>query len=473
MPDSLSPPPRRLDAAASTGLPTRSANGRRLPMMMARRQLALLAAIALLATTSTAIAAPLTLEGAYRLALKNNTKILIARQRLIRAINYRRVIRSRLLPSLTGSMEYTRFRQEQSFDPSSFAPTGVNIPGGKITIVPVNQFLLKARVGYLFDPSLVPLVQNVKNNIELTRNTNKEEQLQILLQVAQMYYQGLLAQQAIELNTRRIAYHRDHQKLAELRHKHGVGQKFDIIRIQIEVENAKRDLQTAKHALELAKQSLSIFIGGPQTFDLVRPAPPKEPSKELEDTMTSLRLAWSERPGITAARFGIRLAKRNILETWLKFAPTLNIGFNMSYNTQNTGFSNQQFDWNFMVVLSFNFYDGGMRYAELRERESLLQEARIKLDETRAVIANDVAAARKQLADAVKSLESSTKVLALAKQNLSLVQEGYKLGSVTNNIMLDAVNAVVNAEIGIVRDRLQRELSLLNLQRALGTFKPF
>lgn len=185
-----------------------------------------------------------------------------------------------------------------------------------------------------------------------------------------------------------------------------------------------------------------------------------------------MRIAWSERPSLTAARYGIRLAKRNILETWMKFLPTLNVGFNMSYNTQNTGFSNQQFDWNFMVVLSFNFYDGGIRYAELRERRSLLDEARIKLDETRAIVANDVAAAKKQLADAVQSLASSQKVLVLAKQNLELVKAGFKLGSVTNNVMLDAVNAVVNAEIAIIRDRLQRELSVLNLQRALGTFKP-
>lgn len=423
-------------------------------------------------TPLTARAGTLSLADAYRLGLRNQTTLRLMREEVKRAeINKRRAL-ALLLPTLDASMTYTRFKQAQTFDPSLFAPPGVNLGLGTITIQPLDLFTINANLKYRFELRSIPLYKNVKTAVKLQTQRLSEERQGVLLAVASLYYQALLMREAVELQKRRIRYATELLEMADVRYKAGVGSKTEVIRSQIEVEKGKRDLLTAGSALTLAKHNLAITIRGPAQFDLVAPAPVKQPTFNYKTTSEWLRAAWRTRPGLRAAHYNIEIQKRSIRETWYKFVPSLSLSFMPKWSNSETGFGGSQFDWTFVATLSFPLFDGGLRYAELRERRSLLSDAEIQLDAQKALIASQIADAHKQYRDARIALASSKKILALAQENLRLARAGYKLGSVVHTVVLDGVNALAMAEVNLARDRLRREIAILLLRRAMGVFKP-
>jgi outer membrane protein TolC len=177
------------------------------------------------------------------------------------------------------------------------------------------------------------------------------------------------------------------------------------------------------------------------------------------------------RPDVQAAVTNVGVAEDNHRVTWLNYFPSL--GFTARYQIQNvTGFTGRYDTWAFIVGLNWTLFDGLNREAQLRENAA-------KITEARAVARAAASRAKDEVRQALYNLKSATanRVKAqeqarLARENVQLVKVNSDAGAATYLEVSDAAANLLQAELTVVAETLNAQLSVLRLARATGRWKP-
>jgi outer membrane protein TolC len=151
---------------------------------------------------------------------------------------------------------------------------------------------------------------------------------------------------------------------------------------------------------------------------------------------------------------------------WMKFVPALNLGAGYNW-TNSEGFSGENTSWNITLTLSVPLYDGGMRYAELREAQSQIIEAELNIAKIKRQLRKQIEMTMIAVDDARSSLISAQKQLELAREQSRLVHAQFEAGVVTSLEVSDATRVLGSAEVNVVRQELNLQMALLKLQKVL------
>jgi outer membrane protein TolC len=114
-------------------------------------------------------------------------------------------------------------------------------------------------------------------------------------------------------------------------------------------------------------------------------------------------------------------------------------------------------------------YDGGVRYADLREKASAIVESRHNLASIRGSVKGQVRQAAVELDTCGLNRASALKQVDLAKETYRVAKANFDLGVSTSYEVTDANAALTSAQINLAREDLGCQLSRLKLLKALGT----
>ncbi len=109
---------------------------------------------------------------------------------------------------------------------------------------------------------------------------------------------------------------------------------------------------------------------------------------------------------------------------------------------------------------------------DLKDAHSKYRQARLEYAKNRRQILNEISRGKLALQNAKVALQVAQKQLGLARRSYQLTQERYKTGVATPVEVSDALTALRSSEIGVLREALNQELSILSIQRAVGLFHP-
>ena len=125
-----------------------------------------------------------------------------------------------------------------------------------------------------------------------------------------------------------------------------------------------------------------------------------------------------------------------------------------------------------MFTLNLPLYDGGTRYANLRESKSKIREARYKRAALRATIEGQLVRLRKEVASAEAGVISARKAVKLARVTEGDMEASFAAGAVTQLDVLDATQRHLEANIGLISGLYKRDMARLALSNALGQYNP-
>ncbi len=401
---------------------------------------------------------PLSLDQAYRLAVRNNPNFAVLRERVVQAEAARYRAWSAIKPTANLQTTYTHYDREIAFD----------VGPASVVIQPQNQFgLVVAGALPLFRGPAYPRIGAARNAVEAARLREIRTRQDFLLRVAQAYYLVVTRKDAVKALETKLSVDRKHLAAAKARFEVGQSPRTEVLRADLVATQDEQNLLAQRNGVQAARRALAILIGAPGAPDVERPAEPPSPAGS-GDAM--LATAHDQRADLKAADLALVIAQQTRKAVWWSFLPLLDLNFVYRDTRPSSEFNPAA--WNLVATLSFPIYDGGQRYADLRETRSRIAEAAAQKQALELDIETEIVRLRADLASATAGVVSARKALSLAKTTAEDMEASFQVGASTQLDVLDATQRLLDAELGLSSALFNRDLARLALAHAQGRFDP-
>jgi outer membrane protein TolC len=371
----------------------------------------------------------------WQLLPKNTADLRIALAEVERAEAATRIAYGAVLPTASANAGFS-WSPSSTFIGAAGAPTTVGGTNASASLV-VAATLINVRAFHNIGTVKMGEEINALGVVEVRRKLGAS----LARAVASIAAAKRLAEgnrESLDLSLQRLSLTR--KRLAA-----GVGDTRDLVRALQDVAAARAVVAPNDESLLQAEEGLGVLVGTTDAIgyggDLAT----------LEGQILGFCGTGDDkpRPDIQIAKKQIEVAERNVDDITLKFLPTLTAGL-------STGISGRAFDgpWNtgftVSVTLSIPLYDGGVRYAEKRDRIALVEEAKARAVAVELAARIEQAQAKRALGVALAAQESAKEARDLAAEALRLAKLAYEGGVGTNFDLVDAGRQLRTAETTLV-----------------------
>ncbi|HEY3169622.1 MAG TPA: TolC family protein [Thermoanaerobaculia bacterium] len=399
--------------------------------------------------------APLSLAEALALAARNNEQAGIAKARIDRARALRREAYSTLLPDLSFVGTYTRRSREVTR----------TVDDEEIVVQALDAFSGVATVETdILDVRAFPVARSATRNLEAQENASAEIRRTLAFDVAGSFFAVLSAERLRDAASRRIQVAEATVSDARTKLEAGLASSNDLTRAELELATAQLALTQSGSSVRSARLSLGYLIGADVDRPLVEPAAESTESASAEDLERVAQEARADLRELTLRAESLRLLA---LEPQLRVVPTVTLRGTYRANNE-PGLSGRERDWNVAALLTWDIFDGGVRYAQAAARRAEYREALLNADALRRRIGLEIRTARTDLDTARAALEQAEVRARVAEQNAREVRVRYSEGLATALEQADAAVAAFEAAAELARQRFALAISQLSLSRALG-----
>ena len=413
-----------------------------------------------------AIARPLSLADALNTALQQSAAILKAKNDL--ESTYGLVVQTRAiaLPKLaaTGNYTYT--------DPGA-----------------IENFLTFPQPNQSWNASL-RIVQSVYEGgklgaaIRAARLTKEQALLQYqtvvsdtLLATRVAYYATLLAAQQIVVNEASVNLLGKELEDQQRRYDAGTVPRFNVLRAEVSVANARPALIHARNDYRIAKNNLSNLLGYNLPRDIWEDVP-----LQLTDALTAkpyqvdlpsaIAQALERRTELGALRKARQLQDENVINARAGYQPTLQAF--AGYGWRSVQFSkpvvldHQISGWNAGLQLNWDIFDGFLTKGKVMQAKAQRERAGTELDDTSRQVELQVRTAYSTFIEAREVLDSQLKVQEQADEALRLARARADAGTGTQLDVLNAETLLTQARTTQIVALHDYSVARAKLERAIG-----
>lgn len=410
---------------------------------------------------------PMAIVDAVNIALDNNAAVLKARDDLEAAHGVAIQTRAVALPRLIGTSEYEHNELQEILKLGS--TNGIVPPkdewGGNIRLVQTiyegGRLRAALRAARLTQEQALMQYQAVVADA--------------LLDVRTAYFDVLLAEQQIVVQDASVKLLTEELENTRRRFDAGTVPRFDVLRAEVEVANARPKLIRARNSFYVAKTGLATVLG----YDVPSDVPADIPlnlTGKLEAEPYEIQLpgalaqAHSRRPELAALRKASGLRKEQIAIARSGYTPKLEV-FG-GYGARNSRFREEFFQdiagANAGVELSWSIFDGRLTRGRVLEAKALYDKAKVELADKIRRVEQEVRTTYSGFLEAREVLESQKKVQEEAEEALRLATARYDAGTSTQLDVLNAQTALTEARTTQVQALHDYAVARARLEHAIG-----
>lgn len=250
----------------------------------------------------------------------------------------------------------------------------------------------------------------------------------------------------------------------------GITYKNDLLKVEVQRNEAELNLTKARDGLTMTKLSLAQIIGSENiefdivndsTFDYSLPGVTGEFSVEkrpeialmheavkIQELKTDL-LKGDRRPTVALQAYGLTALGKRI-------------------NFKDGGNDLQAFVG--MVSVSIPIFDWGGRKQKVKEQQYNAEAQKIELEETKELLGLEVQNAWLQLQQSVKRIALTQKSLTQAVENLRLNQDRFEAGTVLGDDVLEAQVLWQKANAEVIDAKAEYQINQAKYKKAIGQY---
>lgn len=282
------------------------------------------------------------------------------------------------------------------------------------------------KANLLLQPSIISELElentwrSAQRNFEVQKST-------IALKVEELYYNQLKAERTLLLSQDNLK--RAEKQLENIQTKFSLGTvaKIDLLKSELEVDNARLEVKKAEHNLHIAQAELASYLTGDtkKVFTLSTQLDFQPLDLDLE---RCIAYALGNRPEIKAKEEALALSRKTVEVTREPYYPPL----------------------------------------EVEKARAALQLAEAQLEDTRNSIILEVEQKFVNFVTALDSVPVAQKNQEIARENLNVAQARFDAGVLTVVDLLDAQNNLYEAESNYLDAIFSYNMSKAQLYQALG-----
>ncbi|MHB9026110.1 MAG: TolC family protein [Armatimonadota bacterium] len=237
--------------------------------------------------------------------------------------------------------------------------------------------------------------------------------------------------------------------------------KFDVLRAQAAQADAQQLLANAQADVVAARARLAQALGVPEdTLGMpVDEALVDAPAHPLETALAT-------RPELRAAQQTIAAAEATVKARKASYSPQVYaVGMVDAFSPADMGKSS---GYTVGVVAGVPLFDGGRRKAEVQEAEQVVAQTRASRDKVELQVRAEVATAQARVIATRQNIDTAAAQVAAATEAYTVAQARYNAGKSNIVELLDARQALTEAQQSQVAAQAQYRAALADLYRATG-----
>ena len=306
--------------------------------------------------------------------------------------------------------------------------------------------------------------------------TNKQIQNvteRTLYQVEQQFYHVLMLQKQYDVRQTNVKYSQASLNDVKNKVKFGTATHFNLIRARVDLSNAQTQEIRAKNDLEQAKAAFYNVLGVSQNSQVA-----------LDDSLgyksvhsneqEAIHTALINRPDLASSKLNVELRKSSLKSMYARYLPTVSAYFDQTWAnpapltippTQSWGYI-----WNAGLRLNWSLFNLDREGSIVQERSNLRQQ-QLDLLNIRQQVIYDVHSAVMALQNAEQSVDAQKLTVQQAKEGLEMAQAQFKQGTIDQVSLLEARQALSEAQLSYYSSLYQHKMARLDLLKATGQLK--
>ena len=440
------------------------------------RKLILLTFLTFAITAKSQEVKSLTLKEAINYALENKADAKKAKLKVENSNYQIQEVRSRALPQITanGSLNYNPILQTTVIDGAAFGQPGTVIQAafGQKWSSTAGLSLTQA----LFDQTVSTGLKAAKSTREFYQINNQLTEEQVIERVANNYYQVYVQRQNLTVidstykNTTKV------RDIIKGQYDNGLAKKIDLDRVSVKISNINTMRQQVLNAVQIQENALKFYMGMPIETQI------EIPQTAFEVSPHSL----SEIPNTAIRTEYLLLKKQEQLLTYQKKAieasyyPTLSLsaGYNFIGQGPKMPIGAKPADgvyWSDFSSIGLNLkvpiFTGFGTRAKVRQADIDLQKVKEDLNDTKLSLDLAFANAKTQIDNSLITITNQKENAQLAKEVLENTRNNYVQGLASLTDLLDAENALTEAQNNYTSAILEYKLAEIQLIKSKGELK--
>ncbi|MEM0980628.1 MAG: TolC family protein [Cyanobacteria bacterium P01_H01_bin.58] len=412
---------------------------------------------------------PITLQQALELSYRNNPDLRVVLLELEQSRQALREAQAARLP--TVSVSGTLQGQNTTDTSSSFVPTA----GGGLSLqVDSNEELgvsgsaqLDVNYNLYSSGGRRASIRAAEEQVRLNELEVERRQEELRINTANEYYDLQVAIESIRISRAFLDEAERNLRDTSLREEVGVGTRFDVLRAEVQVANARQDLVNAEASEQVAQRTLVRRLNLPPSLTITTVPVDIEGTWAL-DLEESIVLAYQNR-----AELEQQLVQRDISEQLRRselsvLGPQVDLFANLQVSdilTQDDTFNDS---YQFGAQVSWVLFEGGAARARARQQELEIEVAERNFEESRNTVRLGVESAYFTLQSNFTNIETARLAVEQAQEALDLAILRFDAGVGTQLDILNAQSELTDAEVNLVQAVVGYNRSLAELERAVS-----
>lgn len=292
---------------------------------------------------------------------------------------------------------------------------------------------------------------------------------EVLLDVETTYWQIINVKSKVELANKYKALLTELLKDLTNSYNAGIIYKNDVLRVQVQLNQAELDLTKANDALTLLKLKMAQLTAMPDTnFEVEGKITTNENLVEEIAYSTAI----DNRPEIKMLKSAVEIEElqSKILEADRK--PTIGLNVSGIYaNGKQINFtdgSNDLTSYYGLLNVNIPIFDWGSRKQKVKEQEFKVEAQKLELEETKELLIIQIENAYLELQQAKQRVEITEKSLQQADENLRLNQGRFDAGTVVGKDVLEAQVLWQQAYSDVIDAKASYRINEANYKKAIG-----
>ncbi|MCP4500083.1 MAG: TolC family protein [Deltaproteobacteria bacterium] len=321
----------------------------------------------------------------------------------------------------------------------------------------------------IFNGRALPLLQNAYTAVDATKLGTRQTRSAMSYAVSRAYYGAVTAKKFMGIAEKQAVNATSHMEATKVRVEMDTLAPLNLKRAQLEVIRAQQQVRAARSAYYSAVGTLGSLIGETTHFDVEDPGAPKAIENEttVEDAVSR---ALMGRDDLRIQKMSLTIADRAKMDAWMLFLPSVSLVASARMSSNVGGFVSSPISSTVMLQANLPIYDGGLRYASLREADSKIREQLLRVKQMEHKIEAQVRGNVDEIQLKKEGLVLSKEAVSLARESQAQATELYKLGLGTPLDVTDTNLAVFMAELDLARAELDIDQARLGLSYMLGDF---
>ena len=289
--------------------------------------------------------------------------------------------------------------------------------------------------------------------------------------VTSAFYGVLLAEELVKVRTESLESIKEHHETTVKKYNVGIVSKFDVLRSEVELANARPPLIEAKNSLRLAKDKLKRVLG----VDVDEPFPiqGKLTYRKIEGFTLSemLKLSSVSSPELKIAENNEFVAKKNVNMAIGEFLPVVTTFANYEWqgnDLKTISIDDREWDFTAGMIISVPVFDLFISMSKLKQANADYEKARVGLLDTKNKVRLDVKEAYYDLLEAREVLESQKLNIEAAEESLRIAEVRYDSGISTLLELQDTRLALTVAKLNYIQALYNCEESYARLRKVVG-----